>query len=304
VTIQLRDVVKSVVVEDPVNRYVHRPLQLLLVRVLIWTPLTPNQVTLLSLVSGLGAAACIVVGSRSALLLAGVLLFGSAILDGVDGMLARLKKSSSEIGHALDGAADYLVNLTTCGAAAWHVGAQTGHPLLAALLAGAAHVAWAHHMMLYDFQCATYLRFEKGGTHAGGDIGRAAELLHGAPNLGMSRLRRLLMRAYVWQLGNRQRLVGRIDPAALECAALPARGEHAVRYVETQRSAMKLWALCGNALHVDLMALAAATDQLGPYLLARAFGFSAFALLLSFNGRRLSRRFLASVARPAEVQAA
>lgn len=285
------------------NRHVHRPLQLVLVRMLVKTPITPNQVTLLSLVAGLTAAACIVVGSPAALLAAAAALFGSAILDGVDGMLARLTKKSSEIGHALDGAADYLVNLATCGAAGWHVAAQTGEPVLAALLAAAAHLAWAHHVMLYDFHCATYLRFEKGGTHAGGDVDRARDALRGVSTERTPWPRRLLMRVYVWQLGNRQRLIRRIDPSAIECAALPARSAHAVRFVETQRGAMKLWAWCGNAPHVDLMALAAATDQLGLYLLVRAFGFSALALALSLNGRRQSRRFLAELGGAAQAEA-
>ncbi|MEO7095444.1 MAG: CDP-alcohol phosphatidyltransferase family protein, partial [Polyangiales bacterium] len=91
--IELEDVIKCRDVEDPVNLHVHRPLQLLLLRPLVATAITPNQVTFLSLAAGLGSAALVVHGGGGALLAGAVLLFTSAILDGVDGMLARHKKA-------------------------------------------------------------------------------------------------------------------------------------------------------------------------------------------------------------------
>src|SRR5687768_2501669 len=116
--IRFGDVIKSADVEDPVNLRVHRPLQYLILRGLLRDSsdagarprslLTPNRITLLALAVGLGGAAAVVTGSLAA---AGALLFTSAILDGVDGMVARITGQSSEIGHALDGAADFTVAL-------------------------------------------------------------------------------------------------------------------------------------------------------------------------------------------------
>ncbi|HEY3235856.1 MAG TPA: CDP-alcohol phosphatidyltransferase family protein [Polyangiaceae bacterium] len=304
VAIRLSDVVKSSYVEDPANVYLKRPLQLLLTRLALKTSLTPNQVTVLALFAGLGAAGCMIAGSRGALLAGAFLLYSSALLDGVDGMLARVRKTSSETGHALDGAADYLVNLATTAAAAWHVAERTGTTVFPVALAAGAHIAWAHHVMLYDFQCATYLRFAKGGSHTGGDEERAAEILRRAETSGMSLPWRLLMRAYVWQLGNRRRLIARIDPAGLECAALAPQGAHASRYVAAQRKTMKLWALLSNSPHIDLLTLAVATDQLAAYLLLRVFGFSALAALLTLRARRLNRRLIADLSPEVEVAAA
>jgi phosphatidylglycerophosphate synthase len=287
--IELRDVLKSRDVEDPVNLHVHRPLQLLLVRPLVRTSITPNQVTFLSLCAGLGAAACFFVGTRTTLLVGAGLMFSSAILDGVDGMIARLKKTSSETGHAIDGAADYAVNVATTAAAIWHLGKVTGHPFVALALGVVAHLAWAQHLMLYDFHCATYLRFATGGKHTGGDRARATETLERMKARGASFPAMVLMRVFVWQLGNREGLLRKVNPLALDLASKPVDSGAAQRYVETHRSSMRLWAYCGNALHMDSMVLAAAFDRFDVYFAARIVAFSLVAIVGALWERRISR---------------
>jgi phosphatidylglycerophosphate synthase len=287
-TIRLSDVIKSPDVEDPVNRWVHRPLQLLLARPLVRTPITPNQITFLSLCAGLASAACIVAGFREARIAGALLLFTSAILDGVDGMIARLKKSSSETGHAIDGAADYAVNVATTIAAAYHLGQTSGKPLLAAGLALGAHVAWAHHLMLYDFHCAMYLRFLTGGKHQGGDRERAEKTLEKLRASG-SLFQRVLMTVFVWQLGNRQGLLAKVSPLGVRLSERPAGDEFGPMYVETHRAPMRLWALCGNAPHMDLMALAIVFDRFDVYFIARIVVFTAIALVAIVWERRVLR---------------
>lgn len=288
-SIQLRDVIKSPDVEDPVNLHVHRPLQLLLARPLLRTRITPNQITLLSLLAGLGAAACIVIGSPASLICGAALLFSSAILDGVDGMIARLKKTASEAGHAIDGAADYAVNLATTLAAIFHLAQRTGHPLVAIALGLLAHLAWAHHLMLYDFHCAMYLRFLTGGRHSGGDRERAAETLARLRERRAPLFYRALMTVFVWQLGNREALLHKVNPPAARLAARPVSGPEAEAYVAAHRAPMRLWALLGNAPHMDLMALATATGRFEIYFVLRIVLFSALGVAAAIWERRVTR---------------
>ena len=298
-TIQLRDVIKSPDVEDPINLHVHRPLQLLLARPLLRTSITPNQVTLLSLLSGLGAAACIVVGTPASLVAGAALLFGSAILDGVDGMIARLKKTSSEAGHAIDGASDYAVNVATTLAAIGYLGERTGHPLGALALGLVAHLAWAHHLMLYDFHCAMYLRFLTGGRHSGGDRARAAETLAQLRERRAPLFYRALMTVFVWQLGNREALLRRVNPLAAGLAERPVTGAEAAAYVAAHRGPMRLWALLGNAPHMDLMALATAFGRFEIYFAARIVLFSLLGVVAVIWERRVTRRRLGLSEAPA-----
>lgn len=285
--IELKDVIKSPDVEDPVNLHVHRPLQLALVRPLVKTSITPNQVTFLSLCAGLASAACIVKGTPIALLAGGALLFASAILDGVDGMIARLKKTSSETGHAIDGAADYAVNLSTTAAAVYYL-SQRMNPLLAIGIGLLAHMAWAQHLMLYDFHCATYLRFLTGGKHQGGDLDRGRELLGRLRERNASLFSRTLVAVYVWQLGNRQTFLERVNPVAASYRTMDADKETGAAYVARHRTTMRAWALLGNAPHMDLMALATATGRFEVYFLGRIVVFTALAVVLAFWERRVS----------------
>jgi phosphatidylglycerophosphate synthase len=293
--IELGDVIKSRDVEDPVNLHLHRPLQLRIVRLLAGTAITPNQITFLSLCAGLGAAAGIFIGTRTSLVTAACLMFTSAILDGVDGMIARLKKTSSETGHAIDGAADYAVNVTTTAAAIWHIGQATGHPFLALGLGVLAHVAGAHHLMLYDFHCAMYLRFLTGGQHSGGDSARAQATLGRLREQAAPWWKIAVMTVFVWQLGNRERLLLRVNPLAAGLADQPASGDFAARYVASHRGPMRVWALLGNALHMDLMALGAAFDRLELYFAARIVCFSLLGVIATIWERKASRKHLALV---------
>lgn len=280
-SITLDQVIKSRDVEDPVNLHVHRSIQLLLLRPALALGLTPNQVTALSALAGVGAAACFVVGRPPLLLVGALLLFTSAILDGVDGMIARVTKRSSETGHAIDGAADWLVNVTTFAAAGYHLARQTGQVWLAAALALAAHLAWMHHLMLYDHHAATFLRHLTGGRHQGGDLERARAL---ALRLAAERAPihlRVLTAIYAAQLGNRDRFLRRVvGTPPPEVGAL---------YVERHRSAMHGWAWLGNAPHMDGMVLAAAADRFDVYFLARIVAFSLLAVTLSLRARHLPR---------------
>lgn len=278
----LDQVIKSRDVEDPVNLHVHRSIQLVLLRPALALGLTPNQVTFLSACAGVGAAACFVRGTPLSMLLGAGLLFSSAILDGVDGMVARVTKKSSETGHAIDGAADWLVNVTTFAAAAYHLGEQTRHPWIAALLALAAHLAWMHHLMLYDHHAATFLRHLTGGRHQGGDLERARALAAKLTREHAPLHLRVLTAIYAAQLGNRDRFLRRV------IGAPPA--EEGPAYVERHRGAMRAWAWLGNAPHMDGMVLAAAADRFDVYFLARIVGFTALALSLSLRARIPSPR--------------
>jgi hypothetical protein len=85
------------------NRYVMRPLAAVAVVVLVRTPVTPNQVTLLNLVIFVAGAVVLVASPAPLFAWAGVLVLEvSYLFDCVDGMLARHKKLASKAGHLFD----------------------------------------------------------------------------------------------------------------------------------------------------------------------------------------------------------
>ena len=70
------------------------------------TALMPNHITFISLIVGITATYFLSTGERINLIIAGILIFLSKILDAVDGEVARVKKLETKRGAWLDGISD------------------------------------------------------------------------------------------------------------------------------------------------------------------------------------------------------
>jgi phosphatidylglycerophosphate synthase len=113
-------------------RHVERPISLQISRLLAPTAITPNQMSVISIVIGLFGGPFFL-SSRPSLQTAGALLFlAHSILDGCDGELARLKFQQSRLGGVLDFWGDNLVHVVifACMAIGWSRAAGSGWPLL------------------------------------------------------------------------------------------------------------------------------------------------------------------------------
>ena len=145
-------------VEEISDRFLHRPAARPLVRLLLPTPVTPNQVTLMSGVAGVTAAVTLALGvDRPALRLASAgLLFASTVFDCVDGQLARARRTMSSNGMALDAAADVAVGFSMVVAAAYFASRHQGSPA-PWLLMPLALASYGLHCFLFDVVKERYL---------------------------------------------------------------------------------------------------------------------------------------------------
>jgi archaetidylinositol phosphate synthase len=82
-----------------------------MVRSLVGTGVTPNQLTALRLLTGAAAALLLASGNAFWSDVAGVIFFVSFLLDRADGELARLSGRISAAGHRFDLYADYSANI-------------------------------------------------------------------------------------------------------------------------------------------------------------------------------------------------
>ena len=160
---RLGHLLKSNDVEDPVNRYVHRTLAYLFVRSVFRTPITPNMITLSTIILGFAAGCAFLWGTPAAMLAGGVGLWAASILDGADGILARAKNLQSEFGRALDGSADALVAVFTVFPAFYHVWVTRHNPYDLALMVPALGLTVVH-LAMYDFYKESYLQGHPPGT--------------------------------------------------------------------------------------------------------------------------------------------
>lgn len=133
------------------SRVFARPISIALSRRLAPFGVTPNAMTLVSLLIGLAAAPCFL-SAEPAWQLAGAFLFvAHSVLDGCDGELARLTFHETRLGGLLDFAGDNLVHVAVfaCMALGWSAAAGAAWPLLFGLGAvlGTAGSAFAVYWM-------------------------------------------------------------------------------------------------------------------------------------------------------------
>jgi len=106
--------------DDPFNRFYRYPVARLLVRVLLPTPITPNQISFVQPFLAAAAGYCVTFADRRHLVLAAVLFELRAILDCADGTLARARGQCSPSGHAVDAVADWLATALLYAGIFWH----------------------------------------------------------------------------------------------------------------------------------------------------------------------------------------
>jgi phosphatidylglycerophosphate synthase len=262
--------IKSRDVEDPVNQLVHRPLAYLFVRLIYRTPMTPDQVTYLALIVGTIAGLCWFIGTTRLMIVGGILLWSSAILDGADGILARAKGIQSETGRAVDGWADAQVAVVTVAAAFYHVLAtdlRFYYPVLMLLAVGTTIA----HVYLYDFYREAYMHNTDPKWDGFPESIADVQALHEKAEAERAFwIVRWAMSSFVRVKKIEIFLIGLTNPKA---------GQENLRFIVNEktvdiyrrhnRAPMRLWMWVSTAPHSYLMAICGMFDRLDIYLWLR-----------------------------------
>jgi phosphatidylglycerophosphate synthase len=117
------------------STYLNRHLSLPVTRLLVATPLRPNQVSVAILAVGLVGAYFATRGDYASLLIGALLFQAQSVLDGCDGEMSRLLFRGSRLGEWLDTIGDDLTNYGYFAGSSWGLYRTTGSPLY--LAAGA-----------------------------------------------------------------------------------------------------------------------------------------------------------------------
>ncbi len=209
---------KSRDVEEPIDYWLHRPLGYIVARLSEPTPLTPNLITIGSILLGWAAAACLLVDFPHHYAVGGLLIFASTVFDCADGQLARMRKTSSVWGRMLDGSADTLVTLAIVPATIWRIWQRTSHldwfahfGLVAAVLAVISVITSGWQILIYDYYKNLWSRFTSSGYHEGESY-EAALARQKADWPRMNWYQRLASHVYVFQAYSVQDILRRFDP--------------------------------------------------------------------------------------------
>lgn len=106
--------------DNAITRYLYRPVSFPLTRLLVWTPITPNQISYL--VAILVAVGCWVTAQPSLRMavLGTAIVLAASYIDCCDGEVARVKLLSSRLGAWLDTVVDELSSVGYMVAIGWH----------------------------------------------------------------------------------------------------------------------------------------------------------------------------------------
>ena len=256
-------------VDEWVDTHIHRPLASRVVAFLLHTPITPNQVTLLSGMVGVSASVVLVLGTtRPALrLVSGVLLVLSVVLDCCDGQLARARGISSTYGAILDGLADYVVGVGICLSGGYVMATLYGNPWYW-LLAVFGLASTAVQSALFDHTKTRYIARVGGGYSE-----REEDLLKLAQDRDRAWRERRLKDAFLLWIYLQYSLA---QHAALAIAPSPDPAEFRRR----NAGRMRVWGLLGVGTHFALGYLLILLSHWWPGALAWYFIVSATLLNL------------------------
>ncbi len=265
---------KPLDVEEPIDVWVHRPLAYVLARALLPTPVSPNLVTLISIVFGVTGGIAFLSSFSGHMWVGGLCIFLSAIFDCADGQLARMRGTSSAFGRMLDGAADLVVSLAAVAGGIWAIWSKFNDPLWVGLavllLCGVTAVTGSFHTGMYDHYKNVFLRMTSATFQEGEDYESALERYRNRQG-GDALLARLAWYPYLFYVKSQADYVRGFDSLTARFGRLPA---YDAKNAEIWRrhcgGLMRVWRTWfGFGSLVFGIALFASIDALEWYMAAR-----------------------------------
>ncbi len=293
---------KPLAVEEPIDVLVHRPLGYVTARLLYHTPISPDLITLLSICAGMAAGACIVWPFPHHLLVGGLLIFTSAVLDCADGQLARMRKASSAFGRMIDGVADLFVMGSVVPATVWLLWQlYDSDPWLGGTVVGlgvCTIVTSSFHTGMYDHYKNVYLHLTHPSYRDGEDYETARQRWEAVAS-GQAAWKRLAWRIYLFYVKSQADYVKSFDPhTSARLGAFPPHDpDIAAIYRDHNASIMRVWrSFFGFGSLVFGLAVFVAIGRPDIYLALRLFVLNGiFYLYLRPAQRRASRRAFAQM---------
>jgi len=277
-------------VEEWADLFLFRPLAFLLVKAIYRTSLTPNQLSVFSMVLGVAAGILLGTGGPAAAVVVVVLLFLSVVVDCADGQLARLKKNGTHMGRVVDGAIDYVVGAAMYLGLGFGFASALENPVRGWLLVAAAAASNIIHSVVFDYYRNRYLAYVHGVSSAQTDDRNAFRREYvELGRRGGQELRRKFIRLYLAYIAFQMKISR--DPMTLG----PVEPEI---FRKTNRLAMRLWTFLGSSTQAVLLMTALLCGRLGLYFGAMIIVLNGmmFALFLGQSAVDLKVRSLAAEA--------
>jgi len=279
--------VKSDISDELINVYLQRPVAGIVVRALYGTPITPNQLTIVSTFFGI-AGGIFLAAAETHFVAAALCFYLKDIFDSADGQLARAKKIYSRRGRFLDSIGDYIVDLFLFGGIC-EVLLGSGVPLFPAfLISFVGFVGISLRVSYHVFYQASFLHQKKEY-----ELNRLSEELRDEDlreDAVTLQLQRIFYLFYGWQ----DRLMKRLDAWCLGSRA--GNSESAVKAWYEDAVGLRLGGFLGFGTEYVVLTACLLLNNLRLYLflsiiLFNAVWFSAILYRRSFLAKRVRRGY-------------
>ncbi len=243
---------------EPVVRWIQEPAARPLVYFFKETPVTPNQVTVLSALLAIVAAYFFSLGDTRSIIQGGIIFEISLILDSVDGELARAKGMASEWGRIVDGIGDYVSSIAVL------IGLMIGFPDSKGALLILAFLIFLRGVTFDYFKENMTSRIKHGYDGSQRDIQKTYEKISASPSFILKiyfyylQLQQLLFR------GHWDSFRGYASTGSSTDTTWPE--EQRLRYCHKKKPLIALWKWNGPDLIFFLMALFSCFSILENYL--------------------------------------
>jgi phosphatidylglycerophosphate synthase len=155
---QYRLLLKDLNVEEAFDLLFFRPLAFIFVKIIYRSSLTPNQISLLSMSTGIMGGIFFSRGDAASFFIAGLIFGLTRILDCSDGMIARLKKNGTPTGRIVDGTVDYVNAIAIYTGLAIGLGkSELEFPIATWLLSISAAFCMGLHSMIVDYYKSEFM---------------------------------------------------------------------------------------------------------------------------------------------------
>lgn len=287
-----RSTLKVVEVEEGLDLILFRPLAYGLVKLVQPTSITPNQITFVSLVSGLASAACFWQGTPAFFLWGAILLFLTNVFDCADGMLARVRGTSSLTGYLFDGLVDYTTNTTVFIAVLHGLYVYSGHLAFIWLVGVPAGLVYAWWCAMVDrfrneWLDKVYGRRRDPKLELAGMRQQAADFPRGT-----HRWDRIL----IWAYGLYVKLW---YSAPAPQAVCPGEGVPLEAWMRARKPVMQAAVFLGPTMQLSLMVVAGAINRLDWYLWFSLVGGISYGLTILLWRTLADRQLVADLAKEA-----
>jgi hypothetical protein len=249
---QYRASLKLPQAEELLDLVIYRPVAFLLAKLLVHTPITPNQITAAALATGMITGICFATGQRGYMVTGAILYAIANTLDCCDGMVARMKGNGTQLGRMVDVFADVICgSFVYIGLGIGLTRAETVLPLSAWVLVIAGGISYAIQSALFDrHRNAFVARVRNSFAEQEEELTELEQQVAGSRKSHQNIWRRSLIRIYTHYMRSQQRGSATFTDAPR-------------LWLHPRQDALiiRLWSLIGSTTHVTIFVTAILLDM-------------------------------------------